>query len=386
MKKCDILIAGSGIAGLSLLYSAMKSGIWADRDIVVVDQEKKAENDKTISFWKQDVISFDHIIHAQWTQISFFSNAGEKIYLEAGPYSYCSIRSIDFYRECLSYLSHFSNITFVTDAIESITQIGNVCHTATANALYRSNLVFNSCFGGHQTVKGEQYFLQHFKGIRIKTDQLSIPQQEAYLMDFRTSQENGTSFFYTLPLPSSELFVEYTVFSKKLLKESEYDEKIKEYLAEVLEIGEYQVLETEFGVIPMTDHDFARRSGNIINIGTAGGDTRGSTGYTFTNLQKTIEHIIFSYQEYGHPFFKHENLGLKERLYDSTLLNVLDNGRYPGHQLFTDLFKGTEAHHIFRFLDAESKLWQDIKIMRSLRTWPLLYAFVKALPRMVLCR
>jgi len=377
----DIIISGSGIAGLSLLYRAMKADLWVEKRIAVVDNNLKQQNDKTISFWKKKPTAFDHIIHSSWTEISFYSNAGEKIKLDAGPYTYHSIRSIDFYHECLTYLKQFPNITFLQADIRSVGSDEAQCIMETDKGRLTSRYLFNSIYKTPELRAGDQYFLQHFKGLKIKIDKPVVPVNEAYLMDYRSSQEHGTTFFYTLPLAENELFVEYTIFSKTLLQPHQYDEKISRYLHEVLNIDAYEILEEEFGVIPMTNHQFVRKNGNVMNIGSIGGDTRASTGYTFMNVQKVIDQILRTYKTKGHPFFADEPIGIKESLYDSTLLNVLDSKSYEGHQLFTDLFQGTKAKYVFAFLDAESNILNDLRIMKSLRTFPFLKAFLKSLAR-----
>lgn len=382
--KCDILICGSGLAGLSLLYRAMKSGLWTDLQIIVADRSEKQVNDKTWSFWQQEDSVFEELVQHKWKNLIFYSHQGRRVELDNKGYTYKSIRSGDFYRYTLAYLKRLENITFVQEEILNITSSGTTCKLYTDQHTYQSTYLFNSIYQQPHEVATEQLFLQHFKGQRIRT-RAAIPSlSEAYLMDFRTGQENGTSFFYTLPMAEDELFVEYTLFSKSLLSKDAYDEQIKHYLREVLKIEEYTVLEEEFGIIPMTDHLFKRFDGNIIHIGTAGGDTRGSTGYTFSNLQKTITSILVSYQEKGHPFFRDENISLRYQLYDSTLLNVLDSGNYAGHELFTDLFSKSPAYLIFAFLDAETSLTQDTRVMKSLRIMPFLRAFIAAAARRLL--
>ncbi|WP_158799725.1 lycopene cyclase family protein [Pedobacter sp. L105] len=377
--KCDIVICGGGLAGLSLLYRAMKAGIWTNEQIIVVDRSDKQENDKTWSFWKTEDSVFEEIIHRRWKNLVFFSHEGQKIPLKNNGYTYNSIRSIDFYNYVLSYLKTFANISFVQEEILTITSSGKGCELVTSLHTYHSTYLFNSIFKKPELPKGEQYFLQHFKGLRIRTKSAIPPLSDAYLMDFRTKQDNGTTFFYTLPMAINEVFIEYTLFSKFVLPAEIYDQQLRIYLTAVLKIEDYEILEEEFGVIPMTDHLFKRFEGNIIHIGTAGGDTRGSTGYTFTNVQKTIGKIIASFQSDQHPFFTAENIGLKAQLYDATLLHVLAKEKYPGHQLFSDLFSKTPAYRIFAFLDAETSVIEDLHIMKSLRVLPFLQSFAIAL-------
>ena len=42
----------------------------------------------------------------------------------------------------------------------------------------------------------------------------------------------------------------------------------------------------------MTNYKFSKGENRIINIGTAGGQTKGSSGYTFQFIQKHSEKII----------------------------------------------------------------------------------------------
>ncbi|MCD0490234.1 hypothetical protein LPB86_18480 [Pedobacter sp. MC2016-14] len=378
--KCDIIISGGGMAGLSLLYRALKEGLWHDKHIVVVDKHSKQNNDKTWSFWKKEQTDFDEIISHSWNDLLFYSNSGKQLHLDAAPYTYCTIRSLDFYNFVLAYLKTFPNVSFYLDEVRSWYHKDQQSFLHTARYQFAGEFLFNSIYQKPVLHSHSQYFLQHFKGVII---QLNEPTRlrAAHLMDFRTSQEHGTTFFYTLPLSESVIFVEYTIFSKSLLRPAEYDAKIETYINDELNITQYKVIEEEFGAIPMTDHMFNRFDGSIVNIGTAGGDTRASTGYTFINTQKTISKILHSLKQHGHASFGAETIALKQQLYDSTLLNVLDGNRYQGHQLFYDLFKGTPASTIFSFLDAETSIFEDLQIMKSLRVAPFLKSFLAAVYR-----
>lgn len=377
--KCDILFAGAGLAGLSLLYRGIKAGLWKHQQIVVVDQSAKTDNDKTWSFWEKRESPFAHLIKHRWTDLFFYKNDGQEIRLDTKDYTYNSIKSIDFYNHVRQFLSQFDQIRFVEAEIVGMESADQAATLHTTRGTYSATYLFNSIYNRPDVQQGMHYFLQHFKGLRIRTRENIPTKPAAWLMDFRTGQENGTTFFYTLPMASNEVFVEYTLFSKILLEKEAYDEKIRLYIREVLKVQHYEVLEEEYGVIPMTDHQFSRCNGHIIHIGTAGGDTRGSTGYTFTNIQKTVGKIIDSFQQHQHPFFAQENIGLKHQLYDATLLDVLDQEQYKGHQLFGDLFSNTPAWRIFDFLDAESNVVRDIHIMKSLKVMPFLKSFVKAI-------
>jgi len=60
--------------------------------------------------------------------------------------------------------------------------------------------------------------------------------------------------------------------------------------------------------------------------------------------------------------------------YDSVLLNVLANSRLPGKKIFSDMFSKNKITDIFTFLDNESNIFQDLRIISSFPTIPFLKA------------
>ena len=88
---------------------------------------------------------------------------------------------------------------------------------------------------------------------------------------------------------------EYTLFTEKLLDKEDYRIALEKYIKEDLKIDNYEILHQEFGIIPMSLAKFLRNpkaEKRIINIGTAGGFTKASSGYTFQFIQKNTEKII----------------------------------------------------------------------------------------------
>lgn len=380
-KNYDIIICGGGMAGLSLVYRALKEKVWVAEKILIIDKDSKDKNDRTWCFWQKEgsETEFEDIIYKRWKDLSFFSNKGEKIKLDTDSYVYKMIRSIDLYKHVLAYIRQSDQVDFVYQNIVSIGNHGNGAVVKTAESIFESKYIFNSIYKKPELNPENQYFLQHFKGITIRTNQFKTDPAEMFFMDFRTTQENGATFFYTLPFSQNEIFVEYTLFSKSLLKPEEYNSKIKTYLSEILRIDDFEIIEEEFGVIPMTDFPFDRRSGNVINIGSAGGDTRASTGYTFLNTQKTISKILDSFQKNNHPFFENENIGNKHKVLDATILNVWSNDIYKGDEIFTDLFNRVKAKTIFAFLDGESTIADDLKVMASLKAKYFIGPFLRVI-------
>ena len=76
--KYDYIIAGSGCAGLSLLYRLLKTPLLQDKSILVLDQDQRKSNDRTWCFWEKSPGLFESIVHAKWNKLEFLSTDFKK--------------------------------------------------------------------------------------------------------------------------------------------------------------------------------------------------------------------------------------------------------------------------------------------------------------------
>lgn len=211
-----------------------------------------------------------------------------------------------------------------------------------------SQYVFNSILFEKPSLKEGQYWLlQHFKGWKIKVEENTFDHHVATLMDFRIPQQHGTAFCYLLPFSFTEALIEYTLFTPLLLKDQEYEAELKNYVENILHITNYTITEKEFGIIPMTNFQFPTHQNKIINIGTAGGRTKGSSGYTFYFIQKHSEMIVDSLRKTGNPFVAKPSA--KFHFYDSVLLYILANNNLPGKDIFSTFFEKNKVQNVLTF-------------------------------------
>jgi lycopene beta-cyclase len=227
----------------------------------------------------------------------------------------------------------------------------------------------------HPQVRDSKYYLlQHFKGWIIETEKDSFKPEEATLMDFRPSQVHGSTFIYVMPFSTTRALIEYTLFSPNLLDNEKYTTGLKEYISSYLNIFEYKVVEEEFGIIPMTNHRFKTSVGRIINLGTAGGQTKASSGYTFRFIQKNSVNIVESLLKYGDPLHIKKNGKKRFEWYDSVLLNLLNHKTLEGSFIFQQLFKKNKPELILKFLDNETSLAEEFRLLNTLPQWPFMKA------------
>ena len=377
--KYDYIIAGSGCAGLSLLYRLLKTPLLQDKSILVLDQDQRKSNDRTWCFWEKSPGLFESIVHAKWNKLEFLSTDFKKE-LNLESYTYKMIQGIDFYNFVINYAKKFKNVSFVQETISSIDNIDKKAVLKTTKNRYTANYIFNSTNLFNPKINEQNSLLQHFKGWVIKTEKPVFNPEIGRLMDFRVSQENGATFMYVLPTSTTEALVEYTLFSPRVLDKEVYTLELKKYIKEELEIDNYTLIHEEFGVIPMSLAKFEQNPKlNVINIGTSGGYTKASSGYTFQFIQKNIIEIINNLVEGNniiHP------TSFKNKYYqwaDRTLLDVLLSNKLTGKDVFTQMFQKVPVERILAFLGNESSFLEDLLIFKSFPVKPFLTSGVKQL-------
>jgi lycopene beta-cyclase len=378
MKAYDFIITGAGAAGLSLAYRLI-TGPLNDRRILLIDKDQKQANDRTWCFWADRPTTFDPVVSHTWHQVSIINNDYAKV-SNLEPYTYRMIRASDFYAFVFDELNRHPNVTFVQAPVQAITENGQGAVVTAGGQQYAGQYAFNSTFQPADFRPDPARYhriMQHFLGWVIETPEDVFNPQSVTMFDFRTPQCGAMRFLYLLPFSTRHALVEYTLFSAQLLSQEEYQQGIRDYLRDVLQIQNYTIVETEQGIIPMTDMPFERRpSRHVLNIGTKGGRVKPSTGYSFYRTQKDTAAIVNSLQKYGHPF----NIPGDSNLYrylDSIMLNLmLRRGDDMAH-IFTELFKNNSIQRIFRFLDEEAGLPEVLRVVGSVPPAPFLQAWLR---------
>ena len=383
----DYIFLGAGCASLSIIMRMLASNEFAQKKILLIERELKVKNDRTWCFWEKAPGFFEDIVYHKWNRLLFKTGESETI-LEMGNYTYKMIRGIDFYEKCFPVINLKKNIDVVYGEISFTEPVNNSSRIKINDELLlagEKTIVFNSLYVPAPKQKNKLYLLQHFKGWIIETPDDFFNGDEATLMDFSVSQNNGTTFVYVLPLSSKKALVEYTLFSKELLSARDYDAALKKYIDNFLKLSNYKICEEEFGVIPMTNENFSFFKNGVYNIGTAGGQTKASTGYTFQFIQKQADEII---EELTSKDNLSKNKKIKKRFlfYDSTLLHILSKHLLEGKIIFSTLFKKNPAHKVLKFLDNETSIKEEIKLLNSLPKRIFIEAGFKELMKVIFFR
>jgi lycopene beta-cyclase len=364
----DYIITGAGLAGLSLLMRMMQHPFFDTAQILVVDAAQKNTNDRTWCFWEKESDIFEPIVCKKWDHVSFIAPSF-KTEMHLAPFAYKMIRGIDLYTQVLSIAASKSNIEFCTEPVLSVHTTQTGASVELKNQTITANKVFNSILFEPVNVlaqKAADYFLwQHFKGYEIKTETPVFNDAVATLMDFTVDQSNGTTFMYVMPTSPTTALVEYTLFTENLLADKDYNEAIDAYIKKTYGAVEYGIVHQEFGQIPMTNFSFSGGAGNIINMGVAGGQVKGSSGYAFHFIQEKTKAIVADVVAQKNPLRGSTFSQKKFALYDAVLLRVLQEKKLDGAAIFTAIFSKNPPTRVFRFLNNESSLLDDLRIMAS---------------------
>ncbi|MHC0444506.1 lycopene cyclase family protein [Flavobacterium sp. 3-218] len=377
----DYIFTGTGLASLMTVYKMILSGKFADKSILLLDKDAKKTNDRTWCFWEKEESIWNPIISKKWDS-ALFANADFNRDLALKPYQYNQIRGLDFYNFVFDEISKHQNITFLNEKVTDINELETHVFVGTEENRYTSVYLFNSIYTKAFAERQNKYpvLQQHFVGWFVKTENEVFNPEQVTFMDFSVEQRGNTRFMYVLPISKTEALVEYTLFSEKLLQKEEYEKEIESYLKK-LGAGKYEILEKEEGSIPMTCYPFwEKNTKRVLNIGTAGGWTKASTGYTFKNSDKKSSELVAFIQNtltsLGMTTFHKKS---RFWFYDLLLLDILHRNNELGSSIFSSLFKKGNPKLIFKFLDEETTFLEDVKVILKCPKIP----FIKALFRVI---
>jgi|UniRef100_UPI00404B15FA lycopene beta-cyclase len=341
MKEFDYIIIGGGCAGLSLAYELDIHNKLENKTLAIIEPRKNYERDKTWSFWKIIDHNFVDCVKKSWKDFSI--NLPKKTkYIKCDHTPYQTIDSGLFYKKIINKLRQNKNIHFFKSINEINMESGYIFNSVpTAN--YSKNLLW-----------------QHFMGLEIETYKDFFDEEIFNLMDFNCEQKDAVHFFYTLPFSKTKALVETTWLSKlnndDLLN---YEDQLKNYINNNLNIKKYKISYSEKGAIPLFQQKNIKRV-NEMYIGSAGGMTRLSTGYTFLNIQEQSKHIRENIENIENTkIFK---INKKYNFLDNVFLNVLSNHPDKMPNIFFKLFEA-QPKTVINFLSNKSSFVEDLSII-----------------------
>jgi lycopene beta-cyclase len=374
----DFIIAGAGLSGL--LTAETLSRLFPDKSILIADRFIGIRNDRTWCYWTDQPSPFPEAVSHSWKNIVIVFE-GQHVQLDDASFRYEHISERDLRSILLKNIESKPGISFLTTDILSIKEHALSAELITSAGTVSADKIFQSIFPAKERIPGNYPLLQHFLGWEIDTSGDIFNPDSVTLMDFDVTQKHGFAFIYVLPFAANKALVELTLFSRTILPDSDYEAILSEWLQKHPTIaGKFTVSRKEKGVIPMNDDRVrSNPARSVIDIGTAGGWVKPSTGYAFKRtvdrvnaLGKMLKGEADANRLYSSSLFFY---------FDKLMLHVLDRHPQKGPAIFFHLFRRRGFRKMFNFLDEKASFFDLLQIMMSVPPLPFVDGILASLTR-----
>ncbi|MEJ5945557.1 lycopene cyclase family protein [Pseudokineococcus basanitobsidens] len=392
-ERVDVALVGAGGAGLVTLHhlalrllagapraAALRVALVDDVERLAPGPDGSRPRDRTWCFWEAACAPAPALARS-WASVRVMAH-GVDLALDVAPLRYRMLRGEDLYAlvdDRVRAAQHAGRLEVVRRPAASRVEDGP--HRAlvrTPAGDLDAAWVLDSR-PAPPLRPARTALLQHFRGELVRTDPAAPPPFDPslpVLMDVRTPQPDvGLSFGYCLPLDGRTALVEYTEFSPAVLDDAGYAAGLAAYrrLLGLRPAGQrggagvdvVGVDHVEQGVIPMADDVRSPVAGRRVRrLGTAGGATRASTGYTFSALQRQGAAVARALLAGEDPLLPRA-YPRRHRWMDALLLRGLASGALDGPDFFARLFARNPTDRVLRFLDGSTSVREELALMAS---------------------
>lgn len=364
---------------MTLLWNLLNSSL-RKKNILLIDRSLDPKNDKTWCFWADENVPYGDLIYHSWENLEVKAK-GNRYVQSLSDYGYHCIRSVDHFSYIRDMAKSVNTVTMLEADIIGFTTSGERAKVDTSVGIFEADWIFQSAIKPPSLDRAvsDIRLKQHFLGWEIETPSPLFDPNKVTLMDFDVPQKNGVTFLYELPFQPNKSLIEYTLFSDKLLDEEEYTKGLELYIADKysLKPGDFTIHRHEKGVIPMEDTRYPGwYTQQVMNIGTVGGLTKPTTGYTFTRIHHHSKQIIEALEQGNTPPVSNGS-DYRFRVYDIMLLYLLQHHHETSIEIFNRLFQKNRFDRILQFLEEKTHIGQELGIFSTLPYTPFFKAIWK---------
>lgn len=360
----DYAIVGAGLSGLMLAMALLENEATAGKRILLLDKSLHDHPPGTWCFWEKEDSKWEALVDKSWCAAEFFEGK-DHLKIDLCPYRYKMIGAERFREKAWDVIKKNDNVCVRQAPVESLEAFSEFVWIGTPRENYTASLVFDSRWDGKALEKHRGHVLyQQFSGWWVQSDTPVFDERTARLMDFRMEQQGSVAFCYLLPVTGGKALVEYTLFTPGIRCQEGLETALEAYLAAHFPGVRMQVCAREKGVIPMTDMPVTRWHPRVVPIGTAGGCTKPSSGYTFMFVREQTEEIIEALNRGEFP--GHYAAPRRFRFYDGVLLRVLLRRPEAGARIFFRMFQRNAPETVLDFMRNRSGLREEVSIFMRL--------------------
>ncbi|NCO04297.1 MAG: hypothetical protein GW903_08915 [Alphaproteobacteria bacterium] len=371
---CDILILGGGCTGLNFALAYAKSNL--NLSLTILEARENYEHDRNWSFWIESNDNFQHrdIIRKTWNSWRF-STSEESWSHISKKYEYVTIASRDFYDKAIQTIKNDKRQTLILGcAVHTIS--GNTIQTE--KGIYNAKIVIDTRNNKNIKFEADASFYQVFYGYEVKTKSTFFDDTQVGLMTEMKNIKNSFSFLYVLPFSKTDGLIEYTVFTKDLIKPDDLRKELNHSIKKLIGDTNYDIKHIEQAVLPMgpLKMDQKKSSSTYIYAGTQAGALRESSGYGFLNIYNWAISAVINLEK-GKDISIYKNRSSMSQYLDRHFIKTLRISPSSSKKIFVTLTKKIQADDFVRFMSETNRLIDLIKIIIAVPKLPFLKALFK---------
>ena len=364
MVDANIIVVGGGCAGMQLINALLKLPAEQTGDILLIESNRPKIH-KSWCFWTKEQSDYDFLIEKHWSELKFGSPCSN-LSANITPYRYNYINSEKFFQYHNQLISDSPRVRVVHEDVTKFKSEKGLKQVYTLNNCYNARHVYNSTIDSNIVDYSKILLWQHFKGWFIKTDKAVFNSDQATLMDFNIDQDLAAHFMYVLPFSETEALIEFTSFSAPdCYSDHIYNSYLEKYIRAKFNCS-YELVREEKGKIPMSDFKFpAYTKEGIIQIGSAAGAIKPSTGYAFNRISRRTNYLIECFLK-NNESLDVTNSSDRFHFYDTLLLQIIRDQPEKISIIMNQLFVHNSFQKILSFLDENTSIFEELRLFSTL--------------------
>jgi lycopene beta-cyclase len=382
-RSYDAVIAGGGLSGLSLM-AHLAAGGWRDRSVLIIDGPGPEPPAQAWASWTDRPGPLDAAVVREYRRLTGHAG-GADLALPLRRYRYRLVSRAALERVVAELVSGCPGFERLAGHVDRITDGDGAAEVVVDGRPVRAEWVFDSVTPPPPPGPEPDARIA-FTGWEVHCERAVFDPESAVLFDFRAGRAGHARFGYVLPAGEHRALVELTEFVPRHAAPPPPADRaaaLAAYLRGVRRTGGFRVLRRESAVLPLRITPPPRRRGRVLAIGARGGLIKASTGYAYQQVQRDSAAIAASLSRNGHPFHlpaRHR----RHRLLDGVLLDVLERDPAELERAFAGLFTANPPERVLRFLDEDTGLRDELRLIASLPPAPYLRALA-SVPCRVRC-
>lgn len=348
-NKFDIIIAGGGIAGLTLAHLLTEQSNTKELSILIIDHGIEIEF-ANVSFWAKSLPIADMPLVGSWRQFEVVFPTLKRI-LSLHDYTFYSFNRAD-YLEFLKKKMINKKVVFNTESITSISEAKNGVRVRTQSGkTFEAARVFDSTHLGEAKVKTAPV---HGWTWEIETSKSVFNSKTMTLFDFEATKLPD-SFLYVLPLSTTKAIVEFSSYSHTpSVGECEY------WLTNRLRGADYKMVRLNQKGASSYQVNRPKKDSRIIPIGLKAGIMSTCSGFAFMNIARHCQHFATHFPEYSS--ITHQKRRWYNNMFDYSFNLLFTRIPNVGIRLLPQIFRYSQGDAILTYLDGTLSIKQILHL------------------------